>query len=146
MGDQQVPRRARFTVSAAQAEQHERLQRLQAADRAAREALYARPAGPHDALADSLMDLITDEVFKALIGPDFAAELALRGYQVVPVPAGDVPVAPVEWMDDGLDVVIGAAGELRDPLAHLDDMWRRAYLAGWQAHAADVEVREQPAT
>lgn len=96
-------------------------------------------ASPYDMLADSLMDTIGDGVFAAIIGPDFADALRQRGLVLAPlVEESAVPGAPDEWMQTGLDL-IGAHGEMKDPLSLLADLWEEAWRAGWSAHAASPD-------
>lgn len=90
-------------------------------------------AGAHYLVAEALMDTITDQVFEAIYSPDFIAALAAKGYTVAPaLAAEDVQAPPPDWLHDAIDLV-GAAGDWVDPLARLDELWRAAYRAGYEA-------------
>lgn len=92
-------------------------------------------ASPYDMLADSLLAVMSDALFDAVLRPDFAATLRDRGYAVVPVTGDTPPEAPVEWMQDAIDIY-GASGTPACLVERVDDLWRRAFRAGWDARGA----------
>lgn len=98
-----------------------------------RRAARAETASPYDLVADALMRCVEDQVFAAIHSPDFAAQLAERGYRVVPaVPAGRIPDPPGEWLHDALDL-LGLTGEPTDLYGHVHGLWERAWAAGREA-------------
>lgn len=85
-----------------------------------------------DMLADALMNTIVDQLFDAVNSPGFAEALTERGYAVAVLPDGDTPTVPDDWSEAALDL-FGFDGELTDAVGAVEDLWQRAYLAGYAA-------------
>lgn len=103
-------------------------------------------ASPYDLVADALMSTFTDQLFAAINSPDFADNLAERGYVVAPtISPNNVPAASDEWLHDATDL-IGAEGDWSEPFERIDDLWRRAYTAGWSAGRQENTPRDQHPT
>ncbi len=92
-------------------------------------------ASPFDVLAAALFDVIADRVHGALLSPDFTAALRARGFTIAPIVDGDLPAAPAEWMQQGIDLY-GAEGTSTDLVGQLDALWQEAFEAGWHARTA----------
>ncbi len=98
-------------------------------------------ASRYDLLADALLNTVIDRLFEAVNDPGFAESLAQRGYAVAVLPDGDPPPPPDEWADDAVGLY-GWTGDMVDAVGHLDDLWKRAYLAGWAARDAQLDTGE----
>jgi hypothetical protein len=99
-----------------------------------RRAERGETASPYDMLADGLLAVMSDALFDAVLAPGFAESLRERGFVVVPVVDGVPPEAPVEWLQDGIDLY-GAAGAPAQLVERVDELWRRAFQAGWDSRA-----------
>jgi hypothetical protein len=98
-----------------------------------------RTGSPYDQLSDALMDCINDAVFDAIHSPGLAAALAGRGYIIVPrIEPGQVTQAPLDWVQDAADL-IGASGDVADPMERIDDLYHRAWTAGFHARPGDMD-------
>lgn len=95
---------------------------------------------PYDQLSDALMDCIGDAVFDAIHSPNMAAALAARGFIIVPlVEPGQVVEPPLEWVQDAADL-IGASGDCTDPIGRVDDLYQRAWTAGFHARQPEGQT------
>lgn len=122
---------------------HDRYQRMIAVENEARTVVQRRvdegkEPTPYDRLADSLYRLIADGLFDAILAESFTRSLRDSGVAVVPLVRDGVPPhAPTDWLEDGIDLY-GASGTPYDLVARVDELWRRAFLAGWDARSAAV--------
>lgn len=88
-------------------------------------------ANPYDLVADAVMEAVGDAVFAGLASPDFREALRVRGLTLMPTPP-QAPPAPADWADKALDLM-GAYGNLADPLSVVDELWETAWQCGHTA-------------
>lgn len=97
--------------------------------------LAQRPETPENFICEAVALAAAD----SLADGRMTEHLRKLGWVLVHVGDGTCPAAPVEWLQQGIDV---ASPGWIDPVGHLEELWRQAWAAGFRVGTAGREATD----